>query len=886
MQGCNAWACLIVFLVHARSAAASQQQLLMSKPISFAEEWEILGPFKYGTREAIWQPDPLEVLGGFPHLDYDEQQLYPSPLTTNATVGWERRAFNARGSPSQVSVDLLVSHEDVDWKFLQSIYGWQALQFQTWVRGVLHNHQAEPIKIALHAPGVLQFTFEGYHERSSHFGVDFYGFERAPIVLELKPGTNIFNVRLVRDVRANGGQIPPSIEATLRAEVLTGNASIVERSLIVPDILHGRFISPLASLTITNTADVPILVESILVNAPKRGEQTTHTKVWIAVGQSRPLLFRLDEIYNPSSELVATVHFRQLDHMQLEEIYVPFLASGRGIEEPQRLTFLHPSGSLSYAVLLPPSRKTVRQHKGPLPVLVGLHGSGLDVNSYQLKHSFDGAPNFPAWILFPTGMSTWCGDDWHNWGLRDVDAALEAIPDWIKHNHWDGPGVYIDRFLLAGHSNGGHGTWHITLHQPDRVIAAAPASGYTSIDNYVPFTMWDDADPAQLAVLAAARAPFRQELFLENLKAKPVLVQHGELDDNVPAYHSRLMKAYSVLKSAVEIDYAEIPAKLHWWDGAMTTEPMLKFYDQQIRDLAIPPIIPDEFHYNVADTSEFGSLHGIHVDQVIKPDVLARVSVDTRSSKNLKKWKIRTRNVRRLRLDRSKMGDAQTIQIDERSPDWSVSELSIEGSFVLEAGRWIYENIRQPADVRSRTGKQRGSMDSILRTAAPFRIVTPKETYEIALQISNTLLQYFGADSEIRYVEHHEKARQQGGNVIVIALAGSTPQSLLQSFPIFVDEGCVFVREKDEVGRGRRIRNASSATWLQPLEGERLELVLWGVDVPALQQAARLIPTLTGAGKPDFTIFEHDKLNGVHSRVAAMGFFDFAWNISAASYVP
>lgn len=841
----------------------------------------------------IWQSDPLEALGGIPSLEYDESRSYPSPLLANASVSWETRMFEASGDIDTAIVDFAIAHQDVNWEFLRGIYGWAAVQYQTWVRGTLHNHAIGPVTVAIYAPGVIEMYLDTADGRSHHFGVDFYGFDRAPIIVRLKPGPNTVDVRLIRDVRANGGLMPPTIEASLRAEILQGPASIVQNSLIVPDVHRGRFVSPLASLTVVNHGKAALFVERILVNAPERGAQATSQHLCLAPGQSKPLRFRLDGIHDPGPDLVAAVSFRtaQRDRQNspIAEIYLPFHVTQRNAEEPQRLTFLHPSGSVSYAVLLPPSPKVVSQHRGPLPVMVALHGSGLDVDSYLIRHSFDGAPDLPAWLLFPTGMSPWCGDDWHNVGMSDIDAALNAIPDWIERNRWEGPGALTSRFLLAGHSNGGHGTWHVVLRQPDRVIAAAPASGYISVENYVPQSMWDDVDPAQAAVLSSARAPFRQELFLENMKGKPVLVQHGELDDNVPAYHSRLMKSSSALHQGIELTYAEAPTKFHWWDGAMTTEPMLKFYLKHLEPPNPPAPVPDQFSFVVSDAYEFGSQHGIQIDQLLRPDALARIAVDTSASKVTKTWKLTTRNVRRFRLDRSKIGhDVRNVQVDESSASFSIPETSDSGYLVLGTNGWVYESERPPFTLAERTGKQRGRMDAILRTTHAFVIIShaSEETNPIALQTSRNLLQYFGADSDILSGYDHEHAVRVAGNTISIALGQSAPKSQLESFPISVHKGDVWIREKGHSGQGRRVRNAVAAAWLQPLQHERLELVLWGKDEAGLRQASRLLPTLTGGGQPDFVIFEDDEIDGVKSKIAAMGFFDYAWEISAASYVP
>lgn len=802
-------------------------------------------------------------------------------------MSWKTRLFQSTNTATSATVEIAVAHGEIDWDFIRSIYGWAAVQYQSWARGTVYNHASEEIMVALHAPGVIDLVIDGATGLKPCFGVDFYGFQRAPIITKLKPGPNAVHVRLIRDVRASGGQMPPLIEASVHIETVEGDASILDGSLVIPEICQGRFVAAFGSLTVVNHGSKALYIESIIINAPDKGAQTTKQQLWIVPGQSRPVQFRMDSIRDPGSDFIATVFYRKgSDAGQLQ---LAFQVKSRTREEAQRITFRHPSGVVSYALLLPPSKKVVERHKGPLPVMVALHGSAVDPDSDQIRHSFDGAPDLPAWLLFPTGMSPWCGDDWHTWGMADIDAALEAIPAWIDLNNWKEPGALTDRFLIAGHSNGGHGTWNYVLKRPDRIIAAAPASGYISVENYVPLSMWDDVDPAHAAVVSAARAAFRQELFLENVRDKPVLVQHGELDDNVPAYHSRLMKSYSMLQRGVELDYAEIPAKLHWWDGAMTTKPMLHFYLEQLA----PPVphaeTPSKFSFVVADTHEFGSVHGIHVVQLLKPDVLGRVSVDTKQSDNTKTWKINTWNVRRIRLERSGLWSSLTaVQFDGEPNSFSIANIPESGCFTYDGEQWRMEDNCGDAIPGERTGKQRGSLDAILRTDGPFQIIqhSAEAAAEIALQVSRNLLQYFGADSIILNANKYTAAVEAGGNIISVCLATTPPQSQLKGFPITIDNGVVRVRGSAHQHGGQKIRNASSAIWMQPLSDERLELVVWGVDEAALHQAARLVPTITGAGQPNFVIFEVDGVSGVGGKVAAMGFFDFAWNVSAASYVP
>jgi len=80
----------------------------------------------------------------------------------------------------------------------------------------------------------------------------------------------------------------------------------------------------------------------------------------------------------------------------------------RGARDPQKVTFMHPGGMVSYAVLRPPS---VNAHcandSQPAPILLQLHGAGVEANSDQIRHALDSIPDLCAWALFPTGVTPW-----------------------------------------------------------------------------------------------------------------------------------------------------------------------------------------------------------------------------------------------------------------------------------------------------------------------------------------------------------------------------------------------------------------------------------------------------------------------------------------------
>ena len=151
----------------------------------------------------------------------------------------------------------------------------------------------------------------------------------------------------------------------------------------------------------------------------------------------------------------------------------------------QQSRFLHPSGIVSYAVLRPPSlNASCKVVKQKLPIILSLHGAGVEADSPQNKESYDGLPDLCAWVVLPSGGTTWSGDDWRTfhiilpfisfgdadqttdrWGFSDVEAAIAAIPQWMKKVNWMRQGVALDKWVVSGHSNGGQGAWYALTHR-------------------------------------------------------------------------------------------------------------------------------------------------------------------------------------------------------------------------------------------------------------------------------------------------------------------------------------------------------------------------------------------------------------------------------------
>ena len=200
----------------------------------------------------MWGADPLETqtLGGFRNITYDESATYRSALGTNGSISWHRLRVNPTNGEGFSSVDLLVNFPEIDWRSLQLVYGWAGLQYQGWIRGSIHISGALRSRVVLFTDNILEFWVNDEHA----FGGDFYGFRRLPVVLTLPLGRSQIDVRLVRDVRAMGGEAS-SIALTLEAQVTRASFSVLQNSQVISDLVGGKLSSSLASVVVRNDGE-------------------------------------------------------------------------------------------------------------------------------------------------------------------------------------------------------------------------------------------------------------------------------------------------------------------------------------------------------------------------------------------------------------------------------------------------------------------------------------------------------------------------------------------------------------------------------------------------------------------------------------------------------
>ncbi|NUN48922.1 MAG: prolyl oligopeptidase family serine peptidase [Candidatus Brocadiae bacterium] len=353
------------------------------------------------------------------------------------------------------------------------------------------------------------------------------------------------------DVYASGiGWVPVALRAgtnTIAARCGRGQFSWMMRTppapvclndsdLTLPSLVERRPATPWAAVPVLN-ATREWVRDAVLVDAA--GETPLPPLAPLGVLK---VPFRLED--GPASEL-------RVRRGTAEHRIAVSLGRNRGRHEGRTVTFRSRiDDSVQACAWAPPAAP---QPAGAAPALIfTLHGAGVWCQSH-----LDAYPSLSwASILAPQNRRQY-GFDWEDWGRLD---ALEALEVFCAEHPVDRSRIY-----LAGHSMGGHGTWQLGVHFPDRWAAIAPSAGWLSHYTYPP---WAKRDPAPELADPARRsaAPSDTMALFRNLDGLPVFIIHGLADDNVPPDQAHLALA-ALRASGHDAQVLFREGAGHWWDG-------------------------------------------------------------------------------------------------------------------------------------------------------------------------------------------------------------------------------------------------------------------------------------------------------------------------------
>ena len=244
--------------------------------IKIASEWEVLGPFQSGTREQQWGADPLELYGGFHNITFSHD---PFPSTLNGTVYFQ----HIKASPTETTKNLLhrripVTFPNVNWHGLQEVFGWSALQFQSWIRGSINIPLSG--RYGLWIGSAVEYYLDGvYYDTGNLYDGDITTYSRGGVFLHLEEGEHLFEIRVVNDIRASGGQVPPKVDVKVALKRVVEELVVADYESfggwIVPSVVMGTgrsgkeggcLAGEWGSLAVRNEGSEKILITEIQVN--------------------------------------------------------------------------------------------------------------------------------------------------------------------------------------------------------------------------------------------------------------------------------------------------------------------------------------------------------------------------------------------------------------------------------------------------------------------------------------------------------------------------------------------------------------------------------------------------------------------------------------------
>jgi len=209
-----------------------------------------------------------------------------------------------------------------------------------------------------------------------------------------------------------------------------------------------------------------------------------------------------------------------------------------------------------YQVFVPPDYTPERTW----PVILFLHGAG-ERGTDGFKQTAVGigqairmnVERFPAIVVFPQvpPERAWFGEQ--------AEVAMAALDEVMATYSVDPERVY-----LTGLSMGGHGTWYVAYHWPDRFAAIVPICGFIVFPEAAR-GFFGELPPEQLEI-QSAEDPYRK--VAERIKHLPIWVFHGADDPVVPVEASRRM-VEALRELGADVQYTEYEGVGHnAWDPA------------------------------------------------------------------------------------------------------------------------------------------------------------------------------------------------------------------------------------------------------------------------------------------------------------------------------
>lgn len=487
-------------------------------------EWYYCGPFSVGAREGIIGIDQdIELDSGYTP---DTTTTYPSLFMPGGNIRWQRLLSE--------SEEVRITYDAVAWDTIQDYYGIAGILCGCYAYGELLCAGKRRALIA--AQGISSFRLNG-----QAYPADVYhdGFFQIPVTLDSGMNRILLKASGFTTHRFTFKVMP------VRASLLIAD------DITKPDILRGEPLSVRLGVPLVNTTKTWLTNLRLRVTSQESGETIYEVAKIAPLGAIKiPLLINREAITTIVEDSVKfTLEASFGDFFIDRDIWLQV----KNKTDAHVRTFLSGiDSSCQYYAVLPPENY---QEESTYALIMTCHGAGVraesQVRAYQQKNW--------SFVIAPTNRRRF-GFDWQDWGSLDF---LEVLADAKRHYTIDTTRIY-----LTGHSMGGHGVWHIGTSHPDLFAAIAPSAGWTTFPLYIPWFLQKSEITAHPDIVRFRNMVVREDnplLFLENACNLPVYILQGGADDNVPPLQARLFGHYLSILDYHYL-YREIPEMGHWWD--------------------------------------------------------------------------------------------------------------------------------------------------------------------------------------------------------------------------------------------------------------------------------------------------------------------------------
>lgn len=677
----------------------------------------------------------------------------------------------------------------------------------------------------------------------------------------------------------------------LRALLVTPPAPVFLESFdaTLPDIVRGQPGDSLGALVVVNATDAPQpglvirLALSIGAESVPLADQRLPELVPLETRkQSVPLPLRR-EVQSDVSEVVLVATLTRIDPAAPGKLQPLFEARYplrvRDASESHAVAFQSTIDESAQIYALVP-RSADAPAGGDAPGLVlSLHGASVEARGQAQALS----PRAWAYSVAPTNRRAY-GFDWEDWGRMD---ALEVLA------HASGRlGVDPRRVSVSGHSMGGHGAWMLGAQMPGFFAALAPSAGWRDFWTYAGAWKYEGGDGVP-TLLARAANTSRLELFEPNLARRGVYVLHGSADDNVPVEESRAMRARLGAFHG-DFVYREVPGAGHWWGDDSVDDEELYAYLERRRLPADEDVT--EIDFSVVNPALSWRMHWLQVEA--QHQSLAPSRVEARLLLERRRFVLKTSNVSRILLDLSKLGfpQGEKAAVLPAGQDFTVfadgAEIGItwpEGARELRlfqripGGPW---EAMGPVAPRWKSPQRAGPFKEAFKNRMVFvygTSGTPEESYRTFAKARYDLevWRYRGNGSALLVSDKAFLAApaqgRAGRNVILYGNADENAawQILPPDCPFEVRRGLV------RVGERRLQRDDLGLLFTFPLDSGALEsaAVVCGSG-PIGMRLTEMLPYFTsGAGFPDWTVFDAGVLENGPEAALGAGFLGYDWSL-------